>query len=163
MGETVGRLGNAAVDIPRPDTPHEISEARPRDFVRIAELAAQLSYPSSPEEIARRLAGMRDSRDHAVFVAAQEDGEIAGWLGVFVYRSVEADARAEISGLVVDEKLRSRGIGRHLIARAELWAREAGCRSIGLRSNVLRDKAHEFYLRHGYRHIKTQKSFRKDL
>lgn len=106
---------------------------------------------------------MQDSREHAVFVAEQEGGEIAGWLGVFVYRSVEADARAEISGLVVDEKVRSRGIGRQLLERAELWACEADCRSIGLRSNVIRDQAHEFYLRYGYRHIKTQKSFRKDL
>ena len=106
---------------------------------------------------------MRDLREHAVFVAVQVSGEIAGWLGVFVYRSVEADARAEISGLVVDEKVRSRGIGRRLLDRAESWAREAGCRSIGLRSNVIRDQAHEFYLRYGYRHIKTQKSFRKDL
>lgn len=147
----------------RQDSPPEIREARPQDFARIAELSAQLSYPSSPEDIAKRLAGMRDSSEHAVFVAVQEGGEIAGWLGVFVYRSVEADARGEISGLVVDERFRSRSIGRHLLERAEFWAREIGCRAIGLRSNVIRDQAHEFYLRHGYRLVKTQKSFRKDL
>lgn len=151
------------MNIPRHDFPLEIREARAQDFARIAELAAQLSYPSSPEDIARRLEGMQDSCDHAVLVAVREGGEIAGWIGVFIYRSVEADARAEISGLVVDEKVRSRGIGSQLLARAEHWAREASCRSIGLRSNVIRDQAHEFYLRYGYRHIKTQKSFRKDL
>lgn len=151
------------MNITRPDFPLEIREARAQDFARIAELAVQLSYPSSPEDIARRMEGMRDSRDHAVFVAVREGGEIAGWLGVFVLRSVEADARAEISGLVVDEKVRSRGIGSQLLARAEHWARATGCRSIGLRSNVIRDRAHEFYLRYGYRHIKTQKSFRKNL
>jgi GNAT superfamily N-acetyltransferase len=51
----------------------------------------------------------------------------------------------------------------HLLARAERWAREKGCRAIGLRSNVIRDRAHAFYERHGYKHVKTQKSFRKDL
>ena len=163
MGESVGKLESAAVGLSRQDFPPEIREAGPQDFERIAELSAQLSYPSSPEDIAKRLAGMRDSSEHAVFVAVQEGGEIAGWLGVFVYRSMEADARAEISGLVVDERIRSRGIGRHLLERAELWAREIGCHSIGLRSNVIRDQAHEFYLRHGYRLVKTQKSFRKDL
>lgn len=159
----MGKHDSAAVTASRTEISPEIREARTQDFARIAQLAAQLSYPSSPEDVARRLDGMRQSDEHAVFVAVQKGDEIAGWLGVFIYRSVEADARAEISGLVVDEEVRSRGIGRRLLERAEVWAREAGCRSIGLRSNVIRDQAHEFYLRHGYCHIKTQKSFRKDL
>jgi GNAT superfamily N-acetyltransferase len=140
----------------------EIREAQPQDFPRIAELAGQLGYPSSPNEIAGRLAGIKYSDDHAVFVA-QLGGEVAGWLGVYVCRMVEADARAEISGLVVDERYRSQQIGLHLLGRAERWAREKGCHAIGLRSNVIRDRAHAFYERHGYRHTKTQKSFRKDL
>ena len=75
----------------------------------------------------------------------------------------ETAARAEISGFVVDEHHRSQRVGMHLLARAERWAREIGCRAIGLRSNVIRDRAHAFYESHGYQHIKTQKSFRKDL
>ena len=140
----------------------EIREAQPRDYARIAELAGQLGYPSSADEIAKRLDGMQHSNEHAVFVA-QVGSDLAGWLAVFVYRVVEADARAEISGFVVDERYRSQGVGMHLLARAERWARERGCREIGLRSNVIRDRAHAFYERHGYRHVKTQKSFRKDL
>jgi GNAT superfamily N-acetyltransferase len=140
----------------------EIREARPRDCARIAELAGQLGYPSSPDEIAKRFDGMQHSNEHAVFVA-QLGGEIAGWVAVFIYRVVEADARAEISGLVVDERYRSQRIGMHLLARAERWAREKGCRAIGLRSNVIRDRAHAFYERLGYHHVKTQKSFRKGL
>jgi GNAT superfamily N-acetyltransferase len=141
----------------------KIREARPQDYARIAELAGQLSYPSTPDEISKRLDGMRRSIEHAVFVAQLASGEIAGWLAVFVYRVVEADARAEISGFVVDERYRSQRVGMHLLARAERWAREKGCRAIGLRSNVIRDRAHAFYEHHGYQHVKTQKSFRKDL
>ena len=140
----------------------EIREALPQDYARIAELAGQLGYPSSPDEIAKRLDGMQHSNEHAVFVA-QVGSEIAAWLAVFVYRVVEADARAEISGFVVDERYRSQRVGMHLLARAERWALEKGCRAIGLRSNVIRDRAHAFYERHGYQHVKTQKSFRKDL
>jgi GNAT superfamily N-acetyltransferase len=141
----------------------EIREALPQDFARIAELAGQLTYPSSAEQIAERLGGMRRSQENAVFVAQLPSGEIAAWVAVFVYRVVEADARAEISGFVVDERYRSQRVGMHLLARAEGWAREKGCRAIGLRSNVIRDRAHAFYESHGYQHIKTQKSFRKDL
>jgi GNAT superfamily N-acetyltransferase len=140
-----------------------IREALPQDYARIAELAGQLGYPSAPDKIAKRFDGMRRSNEHAVFVAQLASGEIAGWLAVFVYRVVEADARAEISGFVVDERYRSQRVGMHLLARAERWARETGCRAIGLRSNIIRDRAHAFYESHGYQHVKTQKSFRKDL
>jgi GNAT superfamily N-acetyltransferase len=141
----------------------EIRQARPQDYARIAELAGQLTYPSSAEQIAERLDGMRRSQENAVFVAQLPSGEIAAWVAIFVYRVVEADARAEISGFVVDEHFRSHRVGMFLLARVERWARENGCRVIGLRSNVVRDRAHSFYERHGYKHTKTQKSFRKDL
>ena len=140
----------------------EIREARPQDYARIAELAGQLTYPSSRDEVAKRFEGMRRSGENAVFVALL-GAEIVGWVAVFVYRVVEADPRAEISGFVVDERFRSQRVGMHLLARAERWARENACRAIGLRSNVIRDRAHAFYERNGYQHIKTQKSFRKDL
>jgi GNAT superfamily N-acetyltransferase len=141
----------------------KIRAPRESDYARIADLAGQLSYPSTAPEIARRLDGIKGSADHAVFVAELENGEIAGWIAAFVYRTVEADARAEISGLVVDERFRSQRIGERLLARSEEWARERGCATIGLRSNVIRDRAHAFYERREYKHIKTQKSFRKQL
>jgi GNAT superfamily N-acetyltransferase len=141
----------------------KIRSAQPSDHARIAELSGQLSYPSTLEEIARRLQGLKTSAEAAVFVAELETGEIAGWIAVFVYRTVEVDARAEVSGLVVDERFRSQRVGERLLARAEEWARENGCQAIGLRSNVIRDRAHAFYERHGYAHVKTQKAFRKQL
>ena len=140
-----------------------IRTAQPSDHARIAELAGQLSYPSTREEIAHRLQGLQRTAEAAVFVAELETREIAGWIAVFVYRTVEADARAEVSGLVVDERFRSQRVGERLLARAEQWACESGCQSIGLRSNVIRDRAHAFYERHGYAHVKTQKAFRKQL
>lgn len=138
--------------------------AREADAERLAELAGQLTYLSTAEQILARLSGMRDSLDHAIFVAEdQSSGRVVGFCGVYVNRTVEADARVEISGLVVEERVRSGGVGKRLLDRAEEWAREKGCKSIGLRSNVIRERAHAFYERNGYRVIKTQKSFRKDL
>jgi GNAT superfamily N-acetyltransferase len=140
-----------------------VRPARAEDYARMAELAGQLGYSSTAEEIARRLGGMKSSTEHAVFVAQLPGGELAGWIAVFIYRCVETDMRAEVSGLVVDERQRSQGIGQWLLERAEEWAREKGCRAIGLRSNVIRGRAHAFYEREGYEHFKTQKSFRKVL
>jgi GNAT superfamily N-acetyltransferase len=73
------------------------------------------------------------------------------------------DPCAEINGLVVDSEVRSLGIGSALVGIAEEWARSRGCNEISVQSNVKRDGAHRFYEHHGFRHIKTQEVFRKDI
>jgi GNAT superfamily N-acetyltransferase len=130
---------------------------------RIAALSGQLGYPSAPEEIRRRLEPLLRDPLHAVYVAENANGGIAGWIHVFLYQSVESDFRAEVGGLVVDEALRRRGAGRLLLERAEKWARDQGCRRVSLRSNVLREEAHRFYEGLGYRRIKSQHTFQKIL
>ena len=112
----------------------KIRAARASDYPRMAELAGQLSYPihsgRNRASLGRVSCGSADAR--SVSSPELETGEIAGWIAVFVYRTVEADARAEISGLVVDERFRSQRIGEHLLAargrmgaRARLPARSA--------------------------------------
>lgn len=63
----------------------------------------------------------------------------------------------------MDEGYRQAGIGRLLMRSAEQWAREKGCEAITLRSNVLRQEAHIFYEKIGYRRIKTLLAFYKPL
>jgi GNAT superfamily N-acetyltransferase len=139
----------------------EIRGAQPQDAAQIAKLATQLGYASNPSETARRLEAIQRSSESGIFVAQIIGGEIAGWIGMFVFRSIADEPRVEISGLIVDEAVRSQGIGEKLLNRAEQWAREKRCGTIGLRCNVIRDRAHAFYKRHGYQYVKTQKSFRK--
>jgi len=50
-----------------------------------------------------------------------------------------------------------------LLRAAERWAKSKGCKNMSVRSNVIRERAHTFYLRNGYQHYKTQKAFRKNL
>jgi GNAT superfamily N-acetyltransferase len=136
---------------------------QPGDEVRLAELAGQLGYPSTPEQIRVRLEKMQDPNEHAVYVAEMSDGYVAGWIGVSIFRAVEVDCCVEITGLIVDQEIRSRGIGKVLIDAAEQWARQRGCDAIRVRSNVIRDRAHLFYQRNGYECVKTQVSLHKDL
>ena len=132
------------------------------DAARIAELSGQLGYPSTREEILRRMRSLAPA-DHALMVAETPVGEVIGWVHVSVNPLVESDLRAEINGLVVAEGQRSLGAGRLLLEEAERWARERSCQTVSLRSNVIRDRAHKFYERNGYQHYKTQKAFRKVL
>jgi GNAT superfamily N-acetyltransferase len=129
----------------------------------MADLAVQLGYECTGEELQKRLSHMQDPSGYAVFVAELPEGRIAGWIGAYVFRSVETGSCVEISGLVVDQNVRSRGIGKMLLDSAEQWARSVGCDAISVRSNIKRDRAHRFYINNGYEHVKTQKEFRKRL
>ncbi|HEV2490606.1 MAG TPA: GNAT family N-acetyltransferase [Candidatus Acidoferrales bacterium] len=133
------------------------------DAPRLAQLSGQLGYPSTPAQVTERLAPILSDPEHVIYVAEKDSGEIPGWVDVSVMRAIAADPRAEIAGLVVDESSRSQGTGRLLMSAAEEWAREKRCAAVSLRSNVIRERAHEFYERLGYQLIKTQKSYRKML
>jgi GNAT superfamily N-acetyltransferase len=99
-----------------------------------------------------------------VYVAETADAAgIVGWVHVSVSHLLESDVRAEVNGLVVAEGQRSAGAGAKLLEAAEEWARKRGCRGMNVRSNVIRERAHKFYVRQGYEHYKTQKAFRKPL
>jgi GNAT superfamily N-acetyltransferase len=140
-----------------------LRHARLEDSARIAELCGQLGYPSTREQIERRLHEVVAHDGNAVAVAETSSGELAAVLDIFVVWGITSDMHAELAAFVVDERFRSQGVGRLLLAYAEDWAREKGCKEIALRSNVIRDRAHGFYENLGYRHIKTQKAFRKHL
>jgi len=141
----------------------KIRSAKRSDAARIAELSGQLGYPATAAEITQRLRSIKPSSHHAVLVAESPEHKVIGWLHVSVSPLLEVPLRAEVNGLVVDDDERSRGTGGLLLRAAEQWARSRGCKNMSVRSNVIRERAHEFYLRHGYEHYKTQKAFRKSL
>jgi len=142
----------------------EIRRARLSDAPSVAELSGQLGYPASEKEMADRLAHLiRHPRLGAVLIAESSEGEVVGWLHVSVTPLLEVPLRAEVNGLIVAEGQRSSGSGAKLLQAAERWAKSKGCASMSVRSNVVRERAHSFYLRNGYQHYKTQKAFRKAL
>jgi GNAT superfamily N-acetyltransferase len=87
---------------------------------------------------------MKDASRYGVLVAVLPQDEVAGWIGAYVFPSVVLDPFAVISGFVVDESLRSRGIGKALLNAAEDWARRVGCAALSVNSNIIRDRAHHF-------------------
>jgi GNAT superfamily N-acetyltransferase len=140
-----------------------IRRALPGDAQRMAGLSGQLGYPTSPQAMAKRLKSVLASREGACFVAESGRKGVIGWIHVSVTPLLEVERRAEVNGLVVDEHARSAGAGGRLLEAAENWARKMRCTGMSVRSNVVRERAHGFYLRHGYEHCKTQKAFRKAL
>lgn len=133
------------------------------DAEALAHLSGELGYPSTLAQIRERLAAVERNGDYATFVAVAPGNRVIGWIQLCQVRALEIEPRAEVTGLVVDSGCRSVGVGRLLVERGEVWARGNGLRVIGVRSNVVRERAHSFYLRLGYEVVKSQKVFRKSL
>jgi len=132
------------------------------DVPAIARLAGQLGYAATPEEVADRLEAEWEDSRHALLVA-ESSGAVIAWMGLAEERSILHEPRVEILGLVVDEAHRGAAIGLKLVEGAEHWARERGCRTVLVRSNVIRNRAHRFYERLGHSTVKSQKVFSKVL
>lgn len=133
------------------------------DAAQLASLAGQLGYASTLEQVISRFRQITREAEHLILVAEDSGGALAGYIEIFPFRTIGADPRIEIASLVVDESCRSQGAGRLLMEHAEAWGRANGFTEAGLRSNVIRERAHTFYENLGYRVNKTQKSFRKKL
>ena len=140
-----------------------VRATRPADAEQLAILCGQLGYPASAEQVRSRLDRIQQDETNAVLVAEGADGQVLGWVQVYVRPLVVDDLNAELGGLVVDERNRSQGVGRQLMEEAEVWARAHGCEAVNVRSNVIRERAHHFYEAIGYRRIKTQVTLRKGL
>ena len=137
--------------------------ARLEDTDALANLAGQLGYPSTVEQIRRRFEVLMEKSDENAVFVAEANGKILGWVHVHIYSLLVDDPETEIGGLVVDEAARGQRIGEELMQAAEAWTLEKGCSSVYLRSNVIRTRAHEFYKRLGYSVVKSQYAFRKNL
>ncbi len=110
-----------------------------------------------------RLGRVVTNENHGVLVAADMAGAVVGCVHIGRLMSLDADLSGQILGLVVAERVRRQGVGRALMAAAEVWARERKCTKVILRSSVRRTEAHAFYERIGYTNLKTQYAFGKDL
>ena len=134
------------------------------DAEAIGELIVQLGYPRRPLEDVQRwieeLPGYAERQ--AVFVACSE-AQVVGWVEVSLERRLQTVPFALIGGLVVKDGLRGGGIGRLLCEAAEGWSREYGASVVRVTSRNTREAAHRFYLRDGYRHVKTSLVFEKRL
>jgi len=140
-----------------------IRKAKQADAPRIAMLCGQLGYPATAKEMAVRLKRALKEKNSVCLVAETKEDGVIGWIHASVRPLLEVDRRANVDGLVVDDKVQGQGAGARLLDAAEKWARTRGCVGMSVRSNVIRDSAHRFYLKQGYEHYKTQKAFRKAL
>ena len=131
------------------------------DAEALALLSGQLGYPADAAAILRRMGALIDHG--VVLVAVDPQGAICGFAHAEPRCLLIAEPFVELAALVVSENARGSGAGATLLAAVEAWTREHGIASVRVRSNVLRERAHRFYLREGYAEKKRQAVFLKRL
>ena len=139
-----------------------VRAAQSDDADALVALCGQHGYPSTQDDVTRRLHALLARPDAAVFVACVSDC-IIGFVHVAGVSSLLSDGYAEVLGLVVLETQRRQGIGRLLVNAAEQWSMAAGFCRMRLRSGVQREDAHRFYERIGYARSRASFAFQRTL
>lgn len=99
----------------------------------------------------------------SILLAAREPdekGEIIGMLSLTLYR-VPTGIRSIVEDVVVDERMRRKGVGEALLRQAIDLAREAGANGVALTSNPQRQAANRLYQSMGFKLRKTNAYFYK--
>ena len=91
------------------------------------------------------LSQVREFLDNALFLIAEDDGEMGGC----VYIELRGE-RGYFGLLSVDPSRQRSGLGKRLIAAAEEFCRDAGCRFMDMRIVNLRDELPAYYTKLGY-------------
>jgi GNAT superfamily N-acetyltransferase len=98
-----------------------------------------------------------------VALVADAAGRIVGWIHALDRVLLQWKRVLEIGGLVIDQDRRGEGIGAGLVDAVAEWAQLHGHTTLFVRSNVVREGAHDFYPALGFAHWKTSHTYVKEL
>jgi GNAT superfamily N-acetyltransferase len=132
------------------------------DTAAVAELTRQLGYEVTADEIAQRYTRLA-SDPGSVALVADAAGRIVGWIHALDRVLLQWKRVLEIGGLVIDQDRRGEGIGAGLVDAVAEWAQLHGHTTLFVRSNVVREGAHDFYPALGFAHWKTSHTYVKEL
>lgn len=126
----------------------QLKEVTPEVILAFQELIPQLSE-KNPIPGFDDIAEIIHSGNSLIFVA-EENGKIIGTLTLIRYR-IPSGMKTWIEDVVVDKKMRGKGIGKRLTQFAIDWAKKNNIEKIDLTSSLFRIEANELYLKIGFR------------
>ena len=130
------------------------------DIKIVQQLMHELGYPLNEEEILFNIDKTNDR--NGIILVAELGGNVVGCLSAVINVSLAEGMFGEIVSLVVSRKYRGLGIGKCLMKQAEDWLKPQ-VEKIRIRANSIRLEAHKFYKSLGYKEVKTQISFIKNV
>ncbi|MEJ1238779.1 GNAT family N-acetyltransferase [Chryseolinea sp. T2] len=126
-----------------------IRQGRADDARSLVILLEQLGHPLS-EEIVLQKIKLFTKEDFRLLVC-EVDREVVGFISLHCFDKFHSEGMtARITALCVHEKVRDMGIGGALLAAAEKYLTDNGCREIEVTTNMRRALTPDFYRKHGY-------------
>jgi GNAT superfamily N-acetyltransferase len=130
--------------------PISVRPASVEDAGALADLVSELGYPTSTEQMLRRLEAILSDDDYTTLVA-ERGREVAGFVGLRIGPLFEADEPyGQLMALSVSDRHRRRGVGTALIHAAEFLLKRRGVCAIVVTSANHRSDAHSFYEKVGF-------------
>ena len=137
----------------------EIRPATQADLPAILSLYTEIEMAGPATDLAkaeRVFERIRHYPDYTVYVAV-EDGNIIGTFELLIMDNLAHSGAPSgiVEDVVVHPSRQGQGIGKQMMLFAMEQCRRAGCYKLVLSSNLIRERAHQFYeglgfKRHGY-------------
>jgi len=132
------------------------------DITGILEIALELGYPASEKTVKDLVNLVVEKDDHEIIIAKTER-KVLGYIHLHCIEGESEQQKIEVSGILIPDSHRSKGIGGRFLEEAEKWTRGRDIHTISIRTNLIRPKAIPFFKNHGFHHDTSQDTFIKQL
>jgi GNAT superfamily N-acetyltransferase len=129
-----------------------IREAEKKDAADLSRLMNTLGYPSTEEEMSKRMHIILQQENYMTYVY-EEESVCTGMIGMTYSVAYHTDdPHVRVIAFVVDESKQGVGIGRALMEQAESWAKFRNAKTLMLNSGNRseRENTHEIYKHYGF-------------
>ncbi|MGQ9521157.1 MAG: holo-ACP synthase [Anaerolineae bacterium] len=119
-----------------------------------------------PAHLAEMEAMLADSEQYAIFVSADDEGHLSGFVEISLRSHTEGCTSRPvgyIEGWFVDESARGRGIGRALIEAAEEWSRARGCRELASDVDIRNEAGQQAHRALGFEEVGRNVHYRRAI
>lgn len=121
-----------------------------------------LGYDLSKEATYNQLVKLVKDTTNKLLVAVSKN-RVVGYIHARDYDTLYFSHAKDIMAITISNDYQGQGIGKKLVNAVEEWAKETNAEFIRVNSGEERELAHVFYERCGYKRIKKQVNFRKNI
>ena len=132
------------------------------DIGGILETAQELGYPASEKTVKDLVNLVLERKDHQIIIAESEN-KLLGYIHLHCIKAAIEQQKIEVSGILIPDSYRSKGIGSRFLKEAEKWTRGRDINTISIRTTLIRPEAIPFFKHHGFHHDASKDSFIKQL